>query len=159
MICWPVSQLYSQPSFPLNSCLKLTLLTVGIMMLFLLHLIKYHLIGSFTLGWSKSRCVCKGLPIISLAGDTPVVLCGVTLYWSKKQDTLDSTDAPHVVFMAALKVYTACSAKSFDAEWYSAVFRCAILFCFTNPWNSKLVNAALLSETSVWKTKCCKSLS
>ena len=73
-------------------------------------------------------------------------VCGVTLYLNRKQDTLDSSC---ICFMDALRVCTACLARSFDAGWYGVVLRCAIPFCFINSRNSKLLNAVSLSETSV----------
>ena len=71
-----------------------------------------------TSGWSKSSRDLGCLPNNSSAGERPVVVCGVSLYFSKNCDNLVSTIPSSLnLLIPCLKVWTDRSTSPLDAGW------------------------------------------
>lgn len=77
--------------------------------------------------------------ISSSAGGTPVVMCGVVLYLSRKRDNLSCMVPSSIFSTPSLKALTARSAWPFEAGWYGET-----LVCLTPFFERKFSNSALV---------------
>ena len=97
-----------------------------------------------TLVRARSRIERCRRPSSSSAGDTPVVVCGVSQYWNRKWEIWVCRDPGDGFLMKSLNVWTALSASLLVAGWKRALVEWQIPFCSKKLLNSELTNADAL---------------
>ena len=87
-------------------------------------------------GLIKSNRVRKFRPMKRVAVVSPVVLCGVFLYFIKNLESLACVEpgSSFIDVRDCLKVWTNLSAKPFVAGWYGADVVCLTPFFFRNSY-------------------------